>query len=305
MTRISNKYNDSCIKIFEILKLLFSDSATYERVLEIIDSGKDEKLTAAVVLNKYLNTLKVFGINVEKRGNKYELVKSPYKIDFEKPDLESLKLLMSTAQYISSSKSRDIVEQFLKMLFLRLNDADKVYLNNVKCGCSTDLSFYYKQFKDQIDICEKLCVEKQKIEISYSDTKGCVNTLIGIPIELKYQNRKICFSMQSAGIIHDIPINKINSVNQLPNIIASYNSVITVVFRLKKRLAKSYKLKDGEYIQNIEKDGSIIVVNKGEDIDKLIARFIRYQNNCEVISPKFFKEKLLETLSKMIARYKN
>jgi len=78
---------------------------------------------------------------------------------------------------------------------------------------------------------------------------------------------------------------------------------MTVVFKVKNRLARSYKLKDGEYESGIEKDGSKVIVNKNEPLDKLISRLMRYSINCEVISPKTLRNEMLNRISNTLNNY--
>ena len=70
MKKDSQKLNDGCIKIFKLLELLYQDKADYQSVINIfIDDFNADQTTnnIQVVLNKYLNTLKVFGLNVVKQ----------------------------------------------------------------------------------------------------------------------------------------------------------------------------------------------------------------------------------------------
>ena len=81
MKKDSQKLNDGCIKIFKLLELLYQDKADYQSVINIfIDDFNEDQTTnnIQVVLNKYLNTLKVFGLNVVKENNKFTLFNSFY-----------------------------------------------------------------------------------------------------------------------------------------------------------------------------------------------------------------------------------
>ena len=65
MKKISDKYNEACIKVFDMLKLLSNGTARYRDIIELFTSSeKSENAAANVILNKYLNTLKIFGINI-------------------------------------------------------------------------------------------------------------------------------------------------------------------------------------------------------------------------------------------------
>ena len=72
----SKKLNEGCIKIFKLLTLLYEDKAEYNDVVEIfMDESYDQTPNNLQVnINKYFNTLKIFGIKVKKKKNKYKLL---------------------------------------------------------------------------------------------------------------------------------------------------------------------------------------------------------------------------------------
>ena len=76
--KTSLKLNDGCLKIFRLLNLLYEDKADYNSVVEIFKDDLNEQSTnnIQVVLNKYMNALKVFGIKLKKVKNKYKLQSS-------------------------------------------------------------------------------------------------------------------------------------------------------------------------------------------------------------------------------------
>ena len=59
-----------------------------------------------------------------------------------------------------------------------------------------------------------------------------------------------------------------------------------------------------EYLRNKESDGSIVIVNKDEPFDELIARLMRYMDLCEIISPQFMRDKMIETINETLKKYK-
>ena len=96
MKKNNPKLNDGCIKIFKLLLLLYQDKADYESVKDIFKNDFDDEQSTnniQVVLNKYLNTLKVFGINVKKVNNQYKLLNNLYAMNFSEDDLKSINIL--------------------------------------------------------------------------------------------------------------------------------------------------------------------------------------------------------------------
>jgi len=305
MARLSEKYNDSCIKMFALLKLLLNDEAEYSAVMDIFaDEAGNNDSTLPVVLNKYLNTLKIFGIKVLKVKNKYHLLNMPFNIDFTAGDLKSIMLLKSAAEILPGAKSKEHLEKFIQSIEMRYSENAKSLANSLASKMPRDLSFYFSKFRDQILECERLCSEKKKLEIVY-EFNNVETTIICSPKEVKYQNRKVCFSVlnQLSRQVFDIPIDNIKSIKQLPILSAAKDLTTSVVFKLKGRLAEAYKLKEWEYSNGRDFEGNLIVVNANEDPDVLLLRLMKYGENCTVLTPKFMKDRMRELLDKVIANY--
>lgn len=307
MARLSEKYNDSCLKMFALLKLLLNDEAEYSAVMEIFaDEAGNNESTLPVVLNKYLNTLKIFGIKVQKVKNKYHLLNMPFNIDFTAGDLKSIMLLKSAAEILPGAKSKEHLEKFIQSVEMRYSENAKSLANSLASNMPHDLSFYFSKFRDQILECEKLCSEKKKLEIVF-EFNNEDTTIICSPKEVKYQNRKVCFSVlnQLSRQIFDIPIDNIKSIKQLPTLSAAKDLTTSVVFKLKGRLAEAYKLKEWEYSNGRDAEGNLIVVNTSEDVDVLLLRLMKYAENCVVLTPKFMKDRMSELLDRVIKNYEN
>ena len=122
---------------------------------------------------------------------------------------------------------------------------------------------------EQVVQCQKYCQDKQKLEIIFTNEKGKELNLICSPLEQTYIKRKICLKVMgnSGSRVYEIPIENIKSIKQLPIAATSASIPTTVVFKIKNRLAKNYKMRDWERLDKIEADGSQIIVNKSEDLE--------------------------------------
>ena len=78
----------------------------------------------------------------------------------------------------------------------------------------------------------------------------------------------------------------------------------TVVYKLKNRLAQTYKLKETETSEGLNANGELIVINKGEPFDKLLQRLMRYSYNCEIVSPKNLREEMIKLINETLNNYK-
>jgi len=303
---LANKISNSSIKILEFLKLLYEDDATYEKVKDLLASNKHSDINGAVMLNKYLNTLNIFGVTVKKQGQKFIILNSPYSIDLNQSDLDVIVAIKNALNVMSDSKLKRATCEFLENLFVRLSGDSRAYIeesSGTNAG-NKDLSFYYSSFEEQINKCEKVCDENYSVEVEYNKGNNkTVKKITGRPCEVKYTGRKILLVVEEKDKIVEIPIAKILSIKQLPTQIKNFGNQHTVMFRLKGRLARAYKERPHE-TSSFESENIRIVTNTGEDLDQLMKRLMRYQDDCEIISPKFFKEKMYETISSILDLYK-
>lgn len=305
MARISEKYNDSCLKMFKLLNLLMQGEADFKDVIDIFADEDDGVISNShVILNKYLNTLKIFGVKVTKEKNKYFLLNMPFNIDFNSNDVRAVTILKTACELMVTGKSKEELSKFIKDVEIRYNEHAKSAADNLAKNSNRDFSFYFTKFREQILECERYCNEKQKLEIVYKFNNE-ENSIICSPKEIKYLNRKVCFSVfnQLSRQIFDIPLDNIKSIKQLPTISTSKEETTSVVYILKDRLAKVYKLKEWETANGYDANGNLIVINKDEDYDILLSRLMRYAGNCKIISPKILSERMLDLINKSIENY--
>lgn len=303
--KINNtKLNDGCIKIFKLLMLLYEDKADYNNVIEIFKDDLNEQSTnnIQVVLNKYINTLKVFGIKIKKEKNKYSLQSSLYSIGYSIDDLKAISILLNSVKDFPDSQITDEINEFINSLTLRMNNEDKNKLN--KINKNYDFSFYYSDLREQIKQCEQICKDKFIINILYLNNNQETRCKC-IPKEVLYDVKnaylRVYDSVSNSNI--DIPISNILQISKLPQIANSNQLTTTVVYKLKNRLAKTYKLKENEYSDGYDKNGNLIVINKNEPFDTLLKRLMRYTYNCEIISPKYLRDKMINLINETLNNY--
>ena len=291
----------------EFLKLLYDDEATYDKVKLLLASNNTSEINGAVMLNKYLNTLKVFGIIVKKQGQKFVVYNSPYTIDLDNADKDSIVLIKKTLDMLPKSKQIQAVYDFLKNILVRVNGD---FRGKVEEALSQDgdicknLSFYYSTYEEQIKRCEKICEDNFCVEVTYNKHNNKFPKIVsGEPVEVKYDGRKIFFIVADKDKNIEIPISKILQIKQLPIVAKNRNNQYKVIYRIKGKLAKAYRPREYEET-NIENDGTRIVINSGEDYDILLSRLMRYQDNCEILFPKHLREKMHNMIKSTLELYK-
>ncbi len=302
----SGKLNEGCLKIFQLLKLLYEDKADYQSVIEIFKDELSDQSTnnIQVILNKNMNALKVFGIKVVKENNKYKLQSSLYSMNFTIDDLKAISILTNTIKDFPEEDVKSEVQKFLNSVKFRMNNKDRNTLNNFEQNQNYDFSFYYSSIKEQVRQCEAICKEGFILNILYlekgKETK-CKCTAQEVLYDTKTAYLKVYDTIARQN--REIPITNILSIAKLPQIAKSIEMTTTVVYKLKNRLAKTYKLKPGERTDGINDNGELIVINSGEPFDKLLKRLMRYSFNCEIISPKPLREKMIQLINETLNQY--
>lgn len=303
----ATKYNESCVRIFDILKLFSKGTVDFADVINLF-AYENGELTqnANVLLNKYLNTLKIFGVDFVKYQNVYYIKKMPFTFDFSKDELNAISIIMSYMTLIPNGKTKVALEEFVENLEKRFDDTTrqrKFSLN--KSLENKELYVYFTKYEKIISEAYQACAEQKRVELSYQRGTKTI-TLIVNPKEIKYERDRISFSVFNnlSRQIVDIPMGKIISIKKLNSKCSDCSeNYTTVVFKLKNTLAKRYKLRDYERLESKSQDGELTIVNSGEDFEALATRLLKYGENCVVVSPAELKTKIKETIEATLSNY--
>ena len=306
--KLNEKYNTSCVKLFEFIEMLYKGDVEFKTVIEHFSEGKyDGTSNTHVTLNKYLNAMKIFGLKVQKINHKYNISTPLYSINFNVEDIQSFNKLKKAATMLPDGKVKNDFKAFVKAIEVRFDEKTRDASDSMKSNVVLDLDFSHAIILDQIKMCEKYCQDKLKLEIVfYKGISRKEYNLLCSPVEVLYVKKTICLKVigNNGGRVYQIPLDDIKSIKQLPVSSSNVTLPTTVVYKIKNRLALNYKLRDCERLDGIESDGTKIIVNKGEDFSLLIRRLMKYGVNCELISPKYLRDEMLELINKTLSKYK-
>lgn len=302
----NKKLNEGCIKIFRLLELLYQDKADYESVKNVFKDAneKPSKNTLQVNMNKYINTLKIFGIKIKKEKNKYKLLSSLYSMKFTTEDIKAISLLIASMKNFPEVELTQDVNEFIQSLEARMNNDDRNKLNSFSKNSHPDNSFYYTDLREQIQQCEQVCNKNYTINVVYTKLNkeySCKCT----PKEVLYNSKGVFLRVYDTGKHHhlEIPINRILAITELPQVASPIELKPTVVYKLKNRLAKTYKVKENEHTDGYDEEGNLTVINKDGVLDNLIPRLLRYSYDCEIVSPKYLREEMKRIINETISQY--
>lgn len=305
--KLSQKFNDATLKIFKLIEVLSHGEVPFSDVITLFpDSEGNVSQISNVILNKYLNTLKIYGIKVKKIKNKYRLIKRPFSISLDDQEIYTVSLIKSALSFLSDGKIKDALQEFVDELE-NYYDFDTQRLSTIVATTRNyDLSFYFMKFKEQIAKCEKCCHDGNNIEIYYIDSDNKPANMIAVPQEVKYFDKTVCLNVYNAYTQQnfDIPIDTIKNMRRLLTSAEEPKKIYTtVVFKLKGDLVKRYKLREWEKVYSKEENGDILISNKGEDIQSLAIRLFKYNENCVVISPKYLSDRISKMVNKTLRNY--
>lgn len=301
--RFKEKYNEGCIRVFKFLMLLLNDEAYYDDVIELFKS-EERSEKQHVTLNKYINTLKIFGLTVQKIEGKYIIKNIPFASEYTVDDLIALNIFDEFSKQIPDKKTYEAINKLIKTVKKTFNEQSATLYSKIQNENQTDYSFYYGDLKYQIQKCEEYIKRSSKINIKYTKKNTDKDTDC-IFKEIIYDNKQAYIKIFKTREkeFEEIPIANIKSIEETPSLNNTPEIAITTVFRLKGRLATAYTLKEGEYISEYCEDGSIVVVNKGEPTEKLLSRLMRYDCNCIIERPKEMRNRIKEMISEALKKY--
>lgn len=303
------KYQKTCdtsIRVLETLKLLSNNVASIQDIIRHFEKNDpNNRIYTNEVILKYINTLKVFGFRFAKEKDKYVLLNTMNQFNFNEKDLKALCLIEKFAQSLPEEKIKSELNQYMQELEKRFDDNTKLLAHSINRPDFTPFENDYSKYSAQIKTYEKYCHDQQRLKITYKNQNGQEISMMVEPNEIKYIGNEVFLSVYnpSTAEISDIKINSIVDITQLPLKSNPTNIYASVTFRLKDRLARAYKLHDGEELLRLESDGSTIILNKKEDRTLLLKRLMRYGEYCEVISPKNLREEIKQMIKATLSNY--
>ena len=292
------KIANSGLRLLEILKALSKGPMSSYELLEILEE-KDQKIYRKELITKYLNTLKVIGLQVSKTKGKYFLEKNIEKISFNKSELSLIKFIEKytknlNLEYLSENISiiLNILEKSFSQDTLELISQSNIREYRLK----KNLSLKNQEVKKY----ENYCRESLKIDLIYKTDGNEKTEYYKLePLQVMYKNGQpvlIAYDCQNSTY-KEFVLKFIKEAHQTPQKNAR-NYVGPVTFKLKNRLAKSYVLKQNEKIINSGKN-FIIVSNQKEDTQLLIRRLSRYFDQCEILYPQELRQNMLDYISEI------
>lgn len=281
------KRNISGIQVIKTLQTLLENNYTMAELTAKLNATEKEPVFNNSVVSKYINTCRFCGFDIPKIHNRYFLAKLPFGLDLYSKDFELLEILQKCANKRLSGKSNKLFNDFIT----RLNKFSNKDIIRVE--------------KKTIDItCEKFdkaIREKRKILLMFK-----VKALLEcIPLAIVEQKGKLSFKVLYNDKERYVAVERISGLEILGKIFVPQEEElgVKVIFKIKGDLIPRYSMREQEIELNRKLPEYITISNTGENKKELLARLMRYDKLCEIVSPQEYRDELKAMLDKMLSNY--
>jgi hypothetical protein len=156
-----------------------------------------------------------------------------------------------------------------------------------------------KDYIMSVELFERAVAKRRRVRLLFKsrDVLDC------IPMSVTHRDGKIFFNVWDDKE-RNIDSDRLAAVQMTGRgFVEQYNGNQIVVFKLKGALAKRYEARPNETV-NVNSDGTITVTNKNETKEVLFSRLLRYDDKCEIIQPKGYREDMKDLINEMLNNYR-
>lgn len=300
----TNKF--ASYRLFMLLSFLSDNKASVKDIVNYLESIDPENRRYSVItVYKYLNSIKALGFKLIKNDNQeYAFAKRPFVFNFSDNFISALKFFESYSDYIEEENLKINLKSFLNTVKYSFDDESySRYENSAVCNIVVRQKYSEDKLK-LINKFEQYINDNLKLCISYKENKNTIKRIIAAPFEIEYKENKAYFVVYDGikGQNVFLDLEKIVEMEQLPQKNIGKSLPTTVMYEIRGRLKNRYVLKKYESLYS-STDDTAVIINKGEDKDKLIKRLIGYCDLCRIISPKSYINDMISELDAMAEIY--
>lgn len=288
-----------------VLRLLLEKSRTIDELINLLSKNDlANKSVSKDTIRLTINTLKNAGCNIKRpcktNGYKYEILSHPFTLQISNKELSAFIKLREEA-----SKEMGLDDIF------KLNDLYKKFFSLTE---NQDIINEINDTELLYDIDKKILKEflnpkimGKEVQIKYNSAGNGNEDLVIVPQKITYENGKIylnCFNFkyQNTSVLSLDKILEIKTIG-LKNIDIK-EKYYSVEYKVFGSSILNFEIKDNEEI--IAKNDDFIVVRaivKSEFF--FVQRLLLLGSDFTIISPAFFKEKLVNKVKAIQGRYNN
>lgn len=285
MQNTPNKTNVSSEQVLKTFKVLLQGDYTMQELLSKLNADEKEHLFNNSTVSKYINSCRFCGIEIPKIQNKYFVTSVPFGLELTMNDVDLLEILRNIITKDMAKKYNKIFNAFAEKLN-RFSNKKIARVDNDTYHLSAEL------FEHAIE-------DRRKVRLMYKNR----NILDCIPLKIAENKGKTFFHIMYKNRDRMIDVSRIAGIEILNEKYTLSFSEQVVIFKLRGALAPRYNLRENERLLQPYNGDCIIVSNQGESKEILFARLLRYDDKCEILNPKGYREEMLEVINATLRNY--
>lgn len=285
MAKLSAKKNLSSTQVLKTLLVLLQGNYTMQELISKLNAGEPEPVFNNSVVSKYINTCRYVGIDIPKIHNRYFVTSIPFGFELTGNDIGILEIMQNIIREEMGSKCNKIFDRFL----------EKINRYSNKKIARVEKETYHMT----AELFELGVSEKRKVRLMYKNKviQDC------IPIGVVENKDKTYFHVIYKNKEKMIDASRVSGIQVLGEKYIQNFSDQVVIFELKAPLAQRYNLRENERLMKNFDGHSITVSNHGESKEILFSRLLRYDDKCEIINPKSYREEMKQIISSALSNY--
>ena len=283
--KISSKINLSSMQVIKTLQVLMQGNFTMNELVDRLNINEKDAIFNNSVVSKYINTCRYCGIEIPKIQNKYFVASMPFGLDLTSNDIDLLEKLQNVVKQNMLKKYCKIFDDFI----------NKVNKYSNKKIIKVDKNTY----KMTLEIFENAVCEHRKVKFLYKNGAEYICS----PIKIVENGNKVFFNVSYKNKDKLINSERVSGLSVLSEKFFPRISNVTVTYKMKNVLAKRYALRENEKILQRFENGDIVISNSGEVKEILFSRLFRYDDLCEILTPKQYREEFKNILDNTLSNY--
>jgi len=309
------KIISTAYRVLLLIKLLNENDYTIEELADIFlcNPNTAKNLSKEAIL-KYIYTLRLAGYSISKpsiaNNHKYRLTRMPEVIKLNEEELNTLVILERYIASIHLNNLRKNYDDFFKKISKYLSEEQLIILNNKRKTFKDQLAFHnshYSKHAALIKKAEQLCLEERRVIVKYINPLDDKDMQMVLDIKaIKFDSKDVYIAGHSSitGEKQLIHMSYIQDIKSLPAKAKGNAMTSSVIFKLKDRVAKGYRLYEDEKItQTDTKEATITVTSYIDDKDLLFRRLLRYGDYCEIIYPAYVRNDIVKIIHNTLKNY--
>ncbi len=279
------KRNLSSTQVLKTLLKLLQGDYDMNNLIQKLNEEEDEPVFNNSVISKYINTCRYCGIEIHKIHNKYIISKMPFGMNISDREYE----LLQNLREIANSTMSALFNKNFDNVLTKIGKYSNKQIIKIE---EENLNFIEESFR-------KASEEQRKIRLMFKknfDMDCC-------PISIIEKNNKKYFNVLYENKEKSIAIERLSNIEILKTKFKFTEQKEEIIFKLTDNLAVRYATRPDEIIINNHLPEYIVISGKVENMEEELARLMRYDSLCEVLSSTSAREKMKNMINDTLANY--